>query len=91
MESFFDHMKNNIILKTLNEIKKEISRYMNYYNSYKHHQNLKEDDPCSIQRSSSFIFLIIPFLSVLDKGYSLTTFSSYYFINYIYIKNNFNN
>ena len=35
MESFFGHMKDEIklkSLKTLDDVKKEISKYMNYYN-----------------------------------------------------------
>jgi transposase InsO family protein len=48
MESFFGHMKDNIglkSLKTLDEVKKEIKRYMNYYNNHRYQWDLKKMTP----------------------------------------------
>lgn len=48
MESFFGHMKDSLNLKplkTLNEVKKEIARYMNYYNNYRYQWDLKKMTP----------------------------------------------
>ena len=48
MESFFGHMKDEINLKqlkTLDEVRKEISRYMNYYNNHRYQWNLKKMTP----------------------------------------------
>ena len=48
MESFFGHMKDEInlkLLKTLEEVKREISRYMNYYNNHRYQWNLKKMTP----------------------------------------------
>lgn len=48
MESFFGHMKDDLnlkSLKTLDEVKKEISKYMNYYNNYRYQWDLKKMTP----------------------------------------------
>jgi len=48
MESFFGHMKDEIdlkLLKSLEEVKKEISKYMNYYNNERYQWNLKKMTP----------------------------------------------
>jgi transposase InsO family protein len=48
MESFFGHMKDEINIKdckTLSEVKKEISEYMDYYNNYRYQWNLKKMTP----------------------------------------------
>jgi len=48
MESFFGHMKDDLDLsplKTLEEVKREISRYMNYYNNYRYQWDLKKMTP----------------------------------------------
>ena len=48
MESFFGHMKDEVNLKqlkTLDEVRKEISRYMNYYNNHRYQWNLKKMTP----------------------------------------------
>lgn len=48
MESFFGHMKDELNLKplkTLDEVKKEIKRYMNYYNNHRYQWDLKKMTP----------------------------------------------
>lgn len=48
MESFFGHMKDELNLKkckTLSDVKKEISNYMNYYNNHRYQWNLKKMTP----------------------------------------------
>jgi len=42
MESFFGYMKDDIdlkSLKTLDKVKKEIKRYMNYYNNHRYQRD----------------------------------------------------
>jgi transposase InsO family protein len=48
MESFFGHMKDNIDLKncrTLEEVKKEIKKFINYYNNHRYQWGLKKMTP----------------------------------------------
>ena len=48
IESFFGHMKDDLNLKplkTLNKVKKEVTRYMNYYNNYRYQWDLKKMTP----------------------------------------------
>ena len=48
MESFFGHMKDDLNLqplKTLDDVKKEVARYMNYYNNHRYQWNLKKMTP----------------------------------------------
>ena len=48
MESFFGHMKDEIdlkLLKTLKDVKREISKYMNYYNNHRYQWDLKKMTP----------------------------------------------
>jgi len=48
MESFFGHMKDEINLKplkTLDDVKKELSKYINYYNNHRYQWNLKKMTP----------------------------------------------
>ncbi len=48
MESFFGHMKDDIDLKplkNLDEVKREIERYMKYYNNNRYQWNLKKMTP----------------------------------------------
>lgn len=48
IESFFGHMKDEVDIKrckSLSELKKEISRYVNYYNNHRYQWNLKKMTP----------------------------------------------
>jgi transposase InsO family protein len=48
MESFFGRMKDCLELKKykdLNAVKKEIEKFMNYYNNYRYKWNLKKMTP----------------------------------------------
>lgn len=48
MESFFGHMKDELNLKecnSLSDVKKEISKYMYYYNNHRYQWNLKKMTP----------------------------------------------
>jgi putative transposase len=48
MESFFGHMKDHLNLKeckNLKEVKKEMKRFMNYYNNHRYQWNLKKMTP----------------------------------------------
>lgn len=48
MESFFGHMKDEVDLKplkTLKDVKREISKYMNYYNNHRYQWDLKKMTP----------------------------------------------
>lgn len=48
MESFFGHMKDEIDLKplkTIDEVKREITKYMNYYNNHRYQWKLKKMTP----------------------------------------------
>lgn len=48
MESFFGHMKDDLKLKTVNsleEVQREVSRYMKYYNNHRYQWGLKKMTP----------------------------------------------
>ena len=48
IESFFGHMKDNVILKdlmTLEDVKKEMHKFINYYNNHRYQWNLKKMTP----------------------------------------------
>ena len=67
-ESFFGHFKDEVIkaCSTLEELRKEIKQYMNYYNNYRYQWNLKRMTPVQYR---NHLFLKLPFFKLsFTKG-----------------------
>lgn len=66
-------LKDHVISRnctSIDELQREIDRYIKDYNNHRYQWGLKKDDPCAVQKSSFINCLTVFFFSILDKGIS---------------------